>query len=230
MALESLSIVSEAIVGTAPSVYVASTADSLAVLTAPGYLNYLGKQLKQNDLVYINYADNSTFPLSPSGLVANFAEFQVANNAGNLVLMQRSSAGMVMANFAVPFSALAAGAKFNLITAATGNQFQVLGLAVAGVPPSVNFSGGGGNRLATVSDGTTAYSVIPAGVAPPSATVGLQNLVNGAWGSAVLPYPASASVFTKTVAGTNLTLAYSGGTADYTAGQLNITVSYVQVA
>ena len=85
-----------------------------------------------------------------------------------------------------------------------------------------NFSGGGGDRDIALTDGTTVYSVIPA------ATV--QALVNGAWGSAALPFPAAAALNTDTVAGASLVAQYSGGTADYAAGSLVISALFERVA
>lgn len=81
-----------------------------------------------------------------------------------------------------------------------------------------NFSGGGGNRNIAITDGVTTYSVIPAAT--------LQALVNGKWGDTNVPLPTSAAMDTVTGIGDNLLAVYSGGTTDYGAGSVNITVTY----
>lgn len=78
-----------------------------------------------------------------------------------------------------------------------------------------NFSGGGGNRLLQVSDGTGVYTVIPAAIA--------QAAVNLVWGTATnMPFPASVAIDRQTTG--TLFIAYSGGTTDYTAGSLTLTL------
>jgi len=73
---ESLSLITEALIGSAPSRYTASTTDSLATILAAGYLNDLNKKLKANDRFDINYADTSAFPLN-TGEAAIFGSFTV---------------------------------------------------------------------------------------------------------------------------------------------------------
>lgn len=48
--------------GTAPRMFVASTPDSVAEITATGYLNDLGTKVKENDIFWINSDDLSTQP------------------------------------------------------------------------------------------------------------------------------------------------------------------------
>lgn len=85
-----------------------------------------------------------------------------------------------------------------------------------------NFSGGGGDRLGQVTDGTTVFSVVPAAT--------MQSLANARWGSTAVPFPASAPIDTKTAAGANLVFKYSGGTTDYTAGSLVISGTLERIA
>lgn len=85
----------------------------------------------------------------------------------------------------------------------------------------VNFSGGGGDRLLAISDGTTVYSLIPA--------ADLQTLTNNQWGSAKLPFPASAGIATVTQAGATIRAQYSGGTANYTTGGVVISICIERV-
>ena len=73
---ETLSLVTETAVGTAPSHFVGSTTDSFATLTAAGYLNDIQKKIKANDFFDINYLDASAFPLD-TGQAALYASFRV---------------------------------------------------------------------------------------------------------------------------------------------------------
>ena len=73
---ESLSLVTEGLVGSAPCRFVASTTDSLATMLAAGYLNDINKKIKANDRFDINYADTSAFPLN-TGEAAVFGSFAV---------------------------------------------------------------------------------------------------------------------------------------------------------
>lgn len=78
----SLAQISEGLQGTAPNIFVASTADSLGTITATGYLNDQSSRVKLNDVFYINYSDTSAFPLN-TGEAATLGEFQVTYSADN---------------------------------------------------------------------------------------------------------------------------------------------------
>lgn len=73
---ESLALVTEGLVGSAPCRFVASTVDSLATLMGAGYLNDINKKIKANDRFDINYADTSVFPLN-TGEASVFGSFSV---------------------------------------------------------------------------------------------------------------------------------------------------------
>jgi hypothetical protein len=60
---ETLSIVSDGIVGTAPTIFTASTTLDLAALTATGLLNPFGDRFKAGDQLFINYSDTSVQPV-----------------------------------------------------------------------------------------------------------------------------------------------------------------------
>ena len=68
--------------GTAPNIYVASTADNLGTITATGYLNDQSHRVKLNDVFYINYSDTSVFPLN-TGEASTLGEFMVTYSADN---------------------------------------------------------------------------------------------------------------------------------------------------
>lgn len=88
----SLDLVTETLVGTAPSIFVASTPDSLATLLSAGYLNDIQKKIKATDKFYVNYSDASVFPLD-TGEAALQATFTVNYDpaAGNWNLIQSAS-------------------------------------------------------------------------------------------------------------------------------------------
>lgn len=110
-------------------------------------------------------------------------------------------------------AALASAGTVILLNAAAGEQWKVRELWLSGA--GTNFSGGGGDRLLDIKEGTTIYSTIPAAT--------LQALAAARWGDAGLPFPATAAhLTTATAVGADIVAQYSGGTADYTAGSLTI--------
>ena len=112
-------------------------------------------------------------------------------------------------------ASLASGGSVALIDAKSGEQWKVRGLLLSG--GGTNFSGGGGDRLLSITDGTSTWSVIPAAT--------LQALAAARWGDTGLPFPATAAhLTTASAAGIDITAQYSGGATDYTAGSCTIVV------
>lgn len=87
----SLEQVNGGLAGTGPNIYVASTADSLGTITAAGYLDDLAPKFKQNDVLYINYSDTSTFPLD-TGEASTLGEFYVNYSASHWSLVNALTA------------------------------------------------------------------------------------------------------------------------------------------
>ncbi len=131
----------------------------------------------------------------------------------NCAVAADPGANLISFDITVGQAAIAAGGSVTLVDSSGTKQYKVRSLQLN--RGGTNFSGGGGNRLGQVTDGTTVYSVIPAAT--------LQTLANEQWGATGLPNPASAAINTTTVAGADLVFKYSGGTTDYTAGSLVIT-------
>lgn len=129
-------------------------------------------------------------------------------------------ANLVTFDVTVGQAGLAAAGHVTLITSAGARQYKIRAMYLNS--GGTNFSGGGGDRLGQVSDGTTVYSVVPA--------ANMQALTNARWGDTALPFPASAAIFTSTAAGISLFFAYSGGTVDYTTGSLRISILAERVA
>ena len=73
---QSLDLVTETLIGSAPSLFSGVTTDSLATIMAAGYLNDIAKKIKANDQFNVNYLDNSSFPLS-TGESSVYQEFSV---------------------------------------------------------------------------------------------------------------------------------------------------------
>jgi hypothetical protein len=144
------------------------------------------------------------------------AAFQVTTSSTN----PDPGANLIGFDVTVGQAALAAGGSVTLQASSGSKQYKIRRLFLNS--GGTNFGGGGGDRLATISDGTTDYSVIPAAT--------LQTLVNAAWGATALPFPGSAAINTSTVAGAALTIAYSGGTTDYTSGSMVISGLLERVA
>lgn len=121
-------------------------------------------------------------------------------------------ANLISFDVTVGQAALATGGSVTLYTSSGSKQYKIRELYVNS--GGTNFSGGGGDRLLDITDGTTVYSTIPA--------ASIQTLVNTGWGVTGLPFPASAAINTNTVAGASLVAKYSGGATDYTAGSVVI--------
>lgn len=160
-------------------------------------------------------------------LIAGDANGTLASGpvAGNQILTSAIVTPDVGANL-IPFditvgqAALASGGSVTLYASSGIKRYKVRSLQLNS--GGTNFSGGSGDRLGQVTDGTTVYSLIPAAT--------MQSLVNAQWGATALPNPASAAINTSTAAGASLVFKYSGGTLDYTAGSLVISGILQRVA
>jgi len=182
--------------------------DNLTAITTAGWLNGLkdsnGNLVLGNNLI-VNAGDflNIAFGDGQAAFQAS-----VANGIYTLIRMQT----YYRFDVACTSTALASSGKVNLWVPQFSSQqvyIQSLWINSGGT----NFSGGSGNRNLSITDGTTAFSVVPAAT--------LESLVNSGWGiSTPFPFPASAPINTKTVAGASLYAQYSGGSADFTAGSI----------
>lgn len=85
-------------------------------------------------------------------------------------------------------------------------------------------SGGGGDRLLSITDGTTVYN--DTGIT--AALLGTP--VNTVWGGSGNPLPGTVAMDTPTAAGASLVAQYIGGAADYAAGSVVISVLVERVA
>lgn len=120
-------------------------------------------------------------------------------------------------------AALASAGTVSVVAAASGKQYKIRGIRLSG--SATSFSGGGGNRLLSLTDNTSTWTVIPAATLQALGTA-------GQWGDAAVPYPATvAHLTTACVANTAIVLKYSGGTTDYsTNGSITLIITYERTA
>lgn len=164
-----------------------------------------------------------------SGSIAAFTDTAgtVGNGpvAANVVLSSAIvtpdvGSNLIAVDVTVGQAALASGGSVTLYASSAAKQYKIRNMWVN--RGGTNFSGGGGDRLLSITDNTTVYSVIPA--------ASLQTLANTGWGVTGLPFPASAAINTSTAAGASIVAKYSGGAADYTAGSVVISLLLERVA
>lgn len=198
-----------------------SCTDSFGTITAAGYLNNnaAGFQVNAGDFFFIAYGTTSstTGLFSPSIDATTGIVTLSATGAGNTVLTTAITtpdvaSNLIAFNVSCDQSSLASGGSATLYASSGSKQYRILALYQNS--NGTNFSGGSGNRLGSVTDGTTVYSAIPAAA--------MQSLSDARWGDTALPFPTIA-LNTLTVAGASLVLKYSGGTTDYTAGNITLT-------
>lgn len=150
------------------------------------------------------------------GQSSSYNIIDVGEAVGSFLMSKLDSpdvnANLVNFNVTCTAAAMASAASVTLVDSSGAKQYRVLELFINS--GGTNFSGGGGDRLGQVTDGTTVYSVVPA--------ASLQTLANGRWGDTAMAFPAAAAINTLTVAGADLVFKYSGGAADYAAGSVVI--------
>jgi hypothetical protein len=213
MSVISIQRISIGALGVKPGLVALTTDDDLATITAEGYLGNqtAAGQLSPGDIVKAFYLFDGT-----SGV---YKEFAVSISSGINTLVPVSS-NLITFDVTVGQASLASGGSVVLKTSNGTERYKIRSLQLNS--GGTNFSGGSGDRLGQVTDGTTVYSVIPAAT--------MQSLANAQWGATALPNPASAAINTSTVAGADLVFKYSGGTLDYTAGSLVISGVLERVA
>lgn len=119
----------------------------------------------------------------------------------------------------IGFAALATAGKFVLVAHPSAtSQFAILDIKVL---KSTGLSGSSGDRLLVISDGTIVFN--NAGIT--AALLGTPILT--VWGGTGNPVAVGASEVST--AGADIYAQYSGGTLDYSAGSVQIAVTFVQV-
>lgn len=118
-------------------------------------------------------------------------------------------------------AALATAGKVNVQVSSGSKQYKVRNVLFN--YGAAGLSGGGGDRLLALTDGTTVYN--NAGIT--AALLGTP--VNTVWGGSGNPLPGTVAMNTSTAAGANLYFQYTGGTTDYTTGSVVISVQVQRV-
>ncbi len=129
---------------------------------------------------------------------------------------------LITKDITLGFAALAAGGTVAVQAALATSQYKVRNIFVN--YGAAGLSGGGGDRLITLTDGTTVYN--DTGIT--AALLGTP--INTLWGGTGNPIAGAVAQNTATVAGQALRFVYSGGAADYAAGSVVVTVTYERVA
>ncbi len=167
--------------------------------------------------------DGTTGLMQDSGILAsNIALLSPSGHtqsiAGSVFL---NSNPVVVTNFVtVTHTQLASAGKVNIFTAPTATA-QIL-LLDWKVLKSTGLSGGSGDRLLSIADGTLVFN-----------TTGITAAILGTpvftlLGASGNPIPSSSEV-TVSTAGANVYVQYVGGTTDYSAGQVSLAISYAQI-
>jgi hypothetical protein len=119
-------------------------------------------------------------------------------------------------------SALASAGTVTIQASSGLKQYKVRDIRVN--YSASGFSGGGGDRLVQITDGTTVYN--NAGIT--AALLGTP--VNTVWGGSGNPLPGTVPMDLETVAGQSLVAKYAGGTTDWGTGTVTISVLVERVA
>lgn len=187
--------------GLAPS----STVGQLFAVTSPGSLTS-GQVPKFSDA-------NGT--LANAGFLAANVQLSSLTNPDNI-------SDLIWIEVPLTAAGLASGGSISIQASSGSKQYKVRNILVN--YSAAGLSGGGGDRLVQVTDGTTVYN--NAGIT--AALLGTP--VNTVWGGSGNPLPGTVAMNTSTAAGVALVAKYAGGTADYTTGTVNISVLVERVA
>ena len=173
--------------------------------------------------LFLQSANNLSDLASASTAVTNLGFGQAAANyAFTSFASPDAISDLAWHDVACAASALATGGTVTIQASSGSKQYKVrdvfMNYSASGL------SGGGGDRLLQISDGTTSYN--NAGIT--AALLGTP--VNTVWGGSGNPLPGTVAMNTSTVAGANLVAKYAGGTTDYTTGTVTISVLTQRVA
>lgn len=157
--------------------------------------------------------------LAPTALVSGNIN-QASGTAGLIVDAGIAALNVsIMKVFTLTFTQLASAGKVNIQVHPSGtSQYFIQDIKVL---TSTGLSGGGGNRLLAVTDGTLVWN--NAGIT--AALLGTP--IFTLWGGTGNPIAVSTSQVST--AGADIYFQYTGGTTDYTAGSVQIAVTYVKV-
>lgn len=124
-------------------------------------------------------------------------------------------------NITCTVAELNAGGKYIITPTLLSERWRIIDIVVFN---ETAFNAGGDRDVRVLDDvAPVTYTTVTAANLKAAAAV-------KRWGDTVVPFPATADVYTPTTAGHGLKVKYSGGTTDYASGQLNITVTAMRTA
>lgn len=194
-------------------------------------VDFFRLDISNGDITLIPITNDITVPIT-SGRIVQFDDTSgtIGNGpvAANKVLTSTIETPDVGANlfcFDVTATAaeLADGGEVILVASSGTKQYKVRNLLIN--DDGVDFTGGGGDRNAQITDGTTVYASTSA--------AGLATLANSPWatsGSLYLAMDSDTAANTTTAPGANLVFKYFSGTTDYATGSVVISGLIERVA
>lgn len=196
-------------------IHLISCNDSLATITAAGYLN---TNLTAQNLANINPGDGFEVTYAGGALVK--LSVSIVNGVYTLV---GANSLLSWVDLTASAAALATAGKVNVVVASSSSAQYIprdwrVNYSASGL------SGGGGDRLLKLTDGTTIYN--NAGIT--AALLGTP--VNTLLGGSGNPVAGTVAMNTSTAAGANLYFQYAGGTTDFTTGSVSLSVLVQKVA
>lgn len=133
-----------------------------------------------------------------------------------------TAADLIWVDVACTSAALATAGKVQIAAAAGTKQYKIRDVRVN--YSASGLSGSSGDRLLSITDGTTVYN--STGIT--AALLGTP--VNTLWGGTGNPVAGTVAMNTSSVAGAQIYVQYIGGTIDYSAGTVNLSVQLQRVA
>lgn len=208
--------ISEQLVGTVgvnPGVALIQTDDTQSTILNTGYLN----QCVQNGASFSLPCVAAVSTQSGPGVQQDSGWYQVQSYGGNWSLTPiMSPNSLIWYDVTCTASALASSGKVVVQLSTAFQQYKIRNVIVN--YSAAGLSGGSGNRLLALTDGTNAFN--STGIT--SALLGTP--VNTPWGGTGNPLAGTLAQNTSTVAGANLYLQYAGGTTDYSTGSVSVSI------
>lgn len=156
-----------------------------------------------------------------AGVIAD-AAVALANVQTSSLTNPDAISDLVWHDVACSAAALATGGEVTIQASSGAKQYKVRDIRMN--YSASGLSGGGGDRLLSVTDGTTVYN--NAGIT--AALLGTP--VNTIWGGSGNPLAGTVAMNTSTVAAAALVAKYAGGTTDFATGTVTISVLTQRVA
>lgn len=173
--------------------------------------------------LFLQVANNLSDVASAPTSVTNLGFSQAANKyAFTSFASPDAISDLIWNDVALTAAGLATAGRITIQASSGSKQYKVRDIRVN--YSAAGLSGGGGDRLVQITDGTTVYN--NAGIT--AALLGTP--VNTLWGGSGNPLPGTVAMDTSTAAGAALYAVYAGGTTDYTTGTVNVSVLTQRVA